>query len=167
MHTVRSGERWQRPVVTFTHNSARELFSKALHCWYEKQLHLAATTCHPYRYFEHECFSVQRCKDWFGDTLSCRNFFQQSVGQEQLTSSNQPTNWNNNLDKIVMVIQLVSIEPFYLILGGSKNVCLSLNAVISVNIAWKGTRNISKFKLNIVNDTVTYLNVIALLLFKS
>jgi hypothetical protein len=55
-----------------------------------------------------------------------------------------------------MVIQLVLIGPFYLILGGSKNVCLSLkNTVISVNIASKGTRHISKFKLNIVDDTVT------------
>jgi hypothetical protein len=58
-HIVRSGERWQRPVVSLTHNSARELFSKVLHCWYEKELHLAATTCH--RYCEHESLSVQHC----------------------------------------------------------------------------------------------------------
>ena len=67
---------------------------------------------------------------------------------------------------MVKVIQLVLIGPFQPILGGSKNVCLSLNTVISVNIAWKGTRHISKFKLNIVEYTVTYLSVIALLLFK-
>jgi hypothetical protein len=63
---------------------------------------------------------------------------------------------------MVKVIQLVLIGPFQLILAGSKNVCLSLNTVISV----KGTRHTSKFKLNIVDYTVTYLSVIALLLFK-
>jgi hypothetical protein len=67
---------------------------------------------------------------------------------------------------MVKVVQLVLIGPFQLILGGSKNACLSLNTVISVNIAWKGTRHISKFKLNIAEYTVTYLSVIALLLFK-
>jgi NAD-dependent dihydropyrimidine dehydrogenase PreA subunit len=40
-----------------------------------------------------------------GGTLSCRDFFQQSVDPEQLTSSNQPTNWNNNGEKMVKVIQ--------------------------------------------------------------
>ena len=90
-----------------------------------------------------------------GGTVSCRDFFQQSVDPEQLTSSNQPKGYS-----------LVLIEPFQLILGGSKNVCLSLNTVISVNIAWKGTRHISKCKLNIVEYTATYLSVIARLLFK-
>ena len=92
---------------------------------------------------------------WIGDTLSCRDFFRQSVAPEQLTSSKQ----------IVKIIQLVLIGPFQPILGGSWNVCLSLNTVISVNIAWKSTRHVSKFKLNIVEYTVTYLSVIALLLF--
>jgi hypothetical protein len=94
------------------------------------------------------------------------DFFQQCLEPEQLTSSNQPTNWNNNRKKIVKVLQLVLIGPFQLILGGSKNVCLSLNTVFSVNIAWKVTRHISKFKLNIVEYTVIYLSVITLLLFK-
>jgi hypothetical protein len=54
-------------------------------------------------------------------------------------SSKFGPNWNNNRKKMVKVIHLVLTGPFQLILGGSKNVCLSLNtAVISVNIAWKG-----------------------------
>jgi hypothetical protein len=60
---------------------------------------------------------------------------------------------------------MVLIGPFQVILGGSKIVCLSLNTVISVNIAWKGTRHISILKLNIAEYTVTYFSVIALLLF--
>jgi hypothetical protein len=59
---------------------------------------------------------------WIGDTLSCRDFFQQSVDPEQLTSSKQPTNWNNNREKMVKIIQLVLIGPFQQILGGSWNV---------------------------------------------
>jgi hypothetical protein len=115
---------------------------------------------------EHESLSVQCCNVWFGDTLSCRNFFQQSVCQEQLTSSNQPTNWNNNREKMVMVIHF---NRAFLDNSRRFQKCLLKfkNSFISVNIAWKGTRHISKFKLNIVDDTVTYLSVIALLLFKS
>jgi hypothetical protein len=48
------------------------------------------------------------------------DFFQQSLDPEQLTSSKQPTNWNNNRKKMVKVIQLVLIGPFQLIPGGSK-----------------------------------------------
>lgn len=46
---------------------------------------------------------------------------------------------------------------FQQILGAFKNVCLNLNEVISVIIAWKSTWDVSKFKLNIAECTVTYL----------
>jgi hypothetical protein len=55
-----------------------------------------------------------------GATISCWDFFQQSFDPEQLISSNQPTNWNNNRKKMVRVVQLVLIGPFQVILGGSK-----------------------------------------------
>ena len=64
-----------------------------------------------------------------------------------------------------MVIELVLIGPFQLIIGGSKNVCVSLDTAILVNIAWKCPRHISKSKLNIGEYRVTYLSVIAPLVF--
>jgi hypothetical protein len=83
-----------------------------------------------------------------------------------MTSSNQPSNWNNNREKMVMVIQLVLIGPFQLILGRSKSVCLRLirHSYLSQYCMkmYKTYIYISKFKLNIVEYTVTYLSVIAL-----
>ena len=146
---------------------AREII-QSKECWISC-CSFAATTCYPYRYCK-ESLSVLRCRRMISEILSRVEISFNKVWTQNnacITSSNQPTNWNNNREKMVTVIQLVLIEPFQLILGGSKSVCLRLSTVISANIAWKCTRHISKFKLNIVEYTVTYLSIIALLVFES
>ena len=85
-HTVRSGERcaWPRPVVTFTHNSARELFPNALLVYssiflppHAILIDIVNTKVSLYKVVTYD------------STLSCRDFSQQSINPEQLTSSNQ------------------------------------------------------------------------------
>ena len=86
----------QSPCLLITRpGNSPQRYITLLHCWYGKELHLTATTCHPYRYCEHTKVSLYNVVGvWFGGTFSCWDFFQQSVDPEQrLTSSNQPTNW--------------------------------------------------------------------------
>jgi hypothetical protein len=134
--------------------------------WISNCCSFAATTCHAYRYCEHESLSVYNVVGvWFSRVeISFNKVWTQN--NACMTSSNQPSNWNNNREKMVMVIQLVLIGPFQLILGRSKSVCLRLirHSYLSQYCMkmYKTYIYISKFKLNIVEYTVTYLSVIAL-----
>ena len=118
---------------------------------FKKEWLLDAVTNSPYNFNRltshnsnvHIKMLMSLCNVWFGGTLSCRDLFQQSADPEQcLTSSNQPTPWFDlNLERIWHFdlagahchVQHIQSGLFGIFV--SKNVCLSLNTVILLNIA--------------------------------